>query len=109
MPDKDTSSRTGYSHEDDYFKKQELELLKKKREALDEARQKLAQAAPAGEHWMKCPKCGADMREVRLENVMVDKCSGCEGVYFDRGELELLIQGREGAAGGGGLLKRLFG
>ena len=105
MPDKDTSSRAGYSQEDDYFKKQELELLAKRRAALDEARKKVAEAAPAGEHWMKCPKCAAQMQEVRLENVMVDKCTGCGGVYFDAGELELLSQNKQG----GGLLKRLFG
>lgn len=105
MPDKESMSKAGLSQEDDYFKRQEMELLAKRRAALDEARQKLAQAAPAGEHWMKCPKCGAEMREVRLDNVMVDKCSGCEGVYFDRGELELLIQGKQS----GGMLKRLFG
>ena len=105
MPDKETSARTGYSHEDDYFKKQELELLQKKRVQLDEARKQLAQAHPAGESWMKCPKCGGQMSEVRLDNVMVDTCGQCQGVYFDRGELDLLIQGKQGS----GLLKRLFG
>lgn len=106
MPDKQTSSSTGYSQEDDYFKKQELELLAKRRSELDAARQKLAQAGGAGEYWMKCPKCGSQMREIDMENVKVDKCTSCEGTYFDKGELELLIQSRQG---GGGFLKKLFG
>jgi uncharacterized protein len=104
MLDKPTSSSTGYNQEDDYFKKQEMELLAKRRAAMDEARKAQTAAAAAGPHWMKCPKCGGQMQEIRLDNVMVDKCSACEGVYFDRGELELLTQHQKS----GGLLKRLF-
>ena len=105
MPDKETSAKTGYSQEDEYFKRQELAILAKKRAELDAARQRLAVAGKAGTHWMKCPKCGGDLAEVRLDNVLVDKCGGCGGVYFDKGEIELLLQGQKSA----GLLGRLFG
>jgi Zn-finger nucleic acid-binding protein len=37
---------------------------------------------------------------------MVDQCSSCNGVYFDAGELELLIKHSKP---GGTLLNRLFG
>ena len=37
---------------------------------------------------MKCPKCGHDMKEEELEGVSVDRCTHCEGIYFDAGELE---------------------
>jgi Zn-finger nucleic acid-binding protein len=46
------------------------------------------------------------MQEKSLENVMVDQCSSCNGVYFDAGELELLIKHSKP---GGTLLNRLFG
>ena len=38
-----------------------------------------------------CPKCGADWRAYERNNVTVDQCTGCRGVFLDRGELERLI------------------
>lgn len=83
------------NHEDRYFIEKErdaIEKLRAKREA------KLAQEAGGLEasrieeiraaHWMKCPKCGHDMEEVDTEGVLLDRCTRCEGIYLDRGELE---------------------
>ena len=41
-------------------------------------------------HWMRCPKCGAELSEVQFRSVRVDKCFTCGGVYLDDGELEQL-------------------
>lgn len=41
---------------------------------------------------MRCPKCGAQMHEVELASVKIDRCSECKGVYLDNGELEILLQ-----------------
>ena len=41
-------------------------------------------------HWMRCPKCGAELAEVQFRDVKVDKCFACGGVYLDDGELEQL-------------------
>lgn len=38
-----------------------------------------------------CPKCGADMRAYERSGVTVDQCTGCRGVFLDRGELERLV------------------
>ena len=38
--------------------------------------------------WLKCPKCGHDMREEQLDEVTIDRCTFCEGFYFDAGELD---------------------
>jgi uncharacterized protein len=38
-----------------------------------------------------CPKCGSDMRSYERNGVMVDQCTGCRGVFLDRGELERLV------------------
>jgi membrane associated rhomboid family serine protease len=35
----------------------------------------------------RCPKCGNPMLPVRIEDVTVDVCSGCQGIWFDPGEL----------------------
>ena len=41
---------------------------------------------------MICPKCGAEMRMYERNGVTVDQCTGCRGVFLDRGELERLIE-----------------
>ena len=41
------------------------------------------------------PKCGGQMEEVALEGIMIDKCTECQGIYFDNGELEVLMGHRE--------------
>jgi Zn-finger nucleic acid-binding protein len=40
---------------------------------------------------LECPKCAAEMVTTDRSGIMIDECSGCRGVYLDRGELELLI------------------
>ena len=38
-----------------------------------------------------CPKCGADMRAYERNGVTIDQCTGCRGLFLDRGELERLV------------------
>ncbi len=45
---------------------------------------------------LTCPKCGADMRSYERNGVNVDQCTGCRGIFLDRGELERLVDA-EGA------------
>ncbi|MGH7874372.1 MAG: zf-TFIIB domain-containing protein [Candidatus Binatia bacterium] len=41
---------------------------------------------------MKCPKCGTEtLGEVFVENVAVDRCSTCDGIWFDAHELNQLL------------------
>jgi ribosomal protein L37AE/L43A len=96
----------GYSHEDAAFKKQEQEALAKIRAELDAKRQQTAAGAAKASHWMCCPKCGGKMAEKRFETVMIDECTACGGIYFDKGELDILIKHEKGS---GGVLGRLFG
>jgi hypothetical protein len=39
---------------------------------------------------LTCPKCGSDMRQYERNQVLVDQCTGCGGLFLDRGELEKL-------------------
>ena len=89
-------SAKGYNEEERYFHEQEKELLKKKRAELDATRKANEQDAQRHEHWMKCPKCGADLQEIEMDQIMVDKCPDCGGIFFDRGELELMIKAHRG-------------
>ena len=73
--------------EEEYFARENAERLRKLA-----AEQKAAMAAADREglkqqHWMRCPKCGMEMHEVKLRGVDVDVCFSCEGVFLDRGEL----------------------
>ena len=38
-----------------------------------------------------CPKCGSDMRSYERNGITIDQCTGCRGVFLDRGELERLV------------------
>ncbi|MCX7829741.1 MAG: zf-TFIIB domain-containing protein [Acidobacteria bacterium] len=89
----------GKKKEEQWVKEQEqklIEEMKKKREARIKERQCAEEAKRRKElkelHYMHCPKCGFEMKEVIFEEIKIDKCSFCEGIYFDRGELEELLQ-----------------
>ena len=77
-------------HEEEYFAREEAE---KKRKLI--AEKLAAQTAEEREaqkklHYMKCPKCGADLTPVAYKDIEIDRCFGCGGVYLDTGELEHL-------------------
>ncbi|MEO6666631.1 MAG: zf-TFIIB domain-containing protein [Nitrospiria bacterium] len=96
----------GYNKEEEYFYKLNKELIEKRRLELD-AKRKTQQTGPTHPHWMKCPKCGSDMAEIERQGIKVDQCGACGGIYFDRGELELLLETKEQKGFLGGL-KSLF-
>ncbi len=39
-------------------------------------------------HFMSCPKCGMELIALDYKGIEVDKCSECEGIWLDAGELE---------------------
>ena len=39
---------------------------------------------------MKCPRDGTTLQHVEIMGVELDKCHKCDGIWFDRGELEHL-------------------
>ena len=41
-------------------------------------------------HFMRCPKCGMELIEIDYKGIKVDKCSECEGIWLDAGELEAI-------------------
>jgi acetyl-CoA carboxylase beta subunit len=92
---------------DQWFHENEKRFIEENRNRRDERiRQELAreEARKREElrllHWMRCPKCGQLMAEQELEGVKIDVCGLCEGIYFDRGELEALVEKRAEARRG---------
>ena len=83
-------------NEDEYFLKQDAELIKAQRAKLD------AERAVAERHknLMTCPKCGGKLEERALGDVKVDVCPDCGGTWLDAGELQLIGRVRDSAASG---------
>ena len=44
---------------------------------------------------MICPVCKYDMIVVEYRNIELDYCNSCRGVWFDSGELELLLKSQD--------------
>lgn len=101
--------------EDEWFHQNEKQLLEAARLAREE-REKERAAREASEerarlkrlHFMKCPKCGHDMKAEDLGGVEVDRCTFCEGIYMDAGELEQVFLKKQGAERQG-LFRKLLG
>lgn len=95
----------GYSKEDEYFHRKDQELVAKLREKAEAQRATAEAENKKKEYWMRCPKCGSTLAEERHGSVVVDRCHSktCGGVYFDAGELEILIKAKSS------LLSRIFG
>lgn len=92
----------GNTREDEWFQRNEREMLEAakqerlKRQAEKEAAEKEAERKRLKDlHFMKCPKCGHDMKTESLEGVEIDRCTFCEGIYFDAGEIEELYLKRD--------------
>lgn len=78
------------SDEDKYFQKREQEIL----EDLTDSRR----ARASSERLCPCPECGGTVLDrVQQDNVEIDRCPKCHGIWLDAGELELLMGHSKGA------------
>jgi hypothetical protein len=50
------------------------------------------EAKAAGESSMRCPRCNTGLAVTKFEDVSVDRCDNCGGLWLDAGELAQLIQ-----------------
>jgi len=74
--------------EEEYFARMEYERRKKVEEERQnkiavEEKKRLKEL-----HFMRCPKCGMQLIEIDYKGIKVDKCSECEGIWLDAGEME---------------------
>jgi len=61
------------------------------RQRLDQSRREREEASKKRDFWMVCPKCGERLEEVVHDNVKVERCRACAGIYLDKGELETIV------------------
>ncbi len=74
--------------EEEYFHRKNKEAIEKLR-----AKMKVAEEAKAaGASSMNCPRCDGSLKESKFEEVMIDTCDKCGGVWLDLGELEQLTK-----------------
>lgn len=90
--------------EEEYFKRQELERLRKLREEAAAATAAAEQDRLKKLHYMRCPKCGMELAEVTFRGVAVDACFACGGMYLDAGEIDKILAHKEP-----GLMSRMVG
>ena len=85
--------------EEEYFARQEYERLKAIKEEKHAKMADEEKASLKELHYMKCPKCGMDLVTIDYKGVQIDRCSGCEGVWLDCGELEACAELEHGTLG----------
>jgi hypothetical protein len=81
----------------EYQRRKQVEQEKQQQMAEQEKRQRKEL------HFMHCPKCGMKLIEVDYKSLKVDRCSSCDGIWLDAGELEAAVKLEKG------LLGRIFG
>lgn len=86
-------------NEEVYFTRLELERRRKAAEERQAALQVEEREKARALHHMKCPKCGMQLEDINYADVRVDKCFGCEGVWLDRGELDIIRKKDAGFVG----------
>jgi ribosomal protein L37AE/L43A len=86
--------------EEEYFHRQNQELIEKMRAQMKASAEAKAAATAA----MQCPRCDGTLKETKVDEVSIDTCEKCGGVWLDSGELEQLTK-REG----GSFFGRLWG
>jgi Zn-finger nucleic acid-binding protein len=78
--------------EEEYFHRKNKEAMEKLREKMA-----VAEAAKAaGQSSMQCPRCDGKLLENKFEEVVIDTCEKCGGVWLDSGELEQLTKRESG-------------
>jgi ribosomal protein L31 len=87
----------GKALENEYFRRKEQELIEKMKAHLAVENAKSLE--------IKCPKCDGTLMEAAYENINIDICNKCHGVWFDAGELAQVIDKDKQ----GGWFGRLFG
>ncbi|TAN39448.1 MAG: hypothetical protein EPN25_11275 [Nitrospirae bacterium] len=87
---KPSEKEAEYIARTEFAKKKQIEEEKHKRLQAEE-KKKLRDL-----HNMRCPKCGMELIEIDYKAIKVDKCSECDGIWLDAGELEAVAKLEKG-------------
>lgn len=87
----------GRAMENEYFRQREQELIQKMKSKLT--------SETSNQTEIGCPKCDGRLVETDYENIKMDVCNGCHGVWLDAGELAQIVNKEEN---NGGWFERVF-
>ena len=87
----------GRALENEYFHRKEQELIEKMKSKLS------AEKVQTSE--VNCPKCDGKLVETEYENIKIDICNGCTGVWLDAGELAQIVDKDENSGWFGRVFK----
>ena len=88
----------GRALENEYFRRKEQELLEKMKAKIG------TEGSEAS--GMDCPRCDGTLVETDYENIKIDVCNKCTGVWLDSGELtQVAAKDEEKGGWFGGLFK----
>ena len=81
----------------------------KDRELIEETRIEIETVASAAreERARTCPKCAGNFKSYRFMELVLDRCERCEGVWLNKGQLELIFK-RAARGPVGAFLDRCF-
>jgi hypothetical protein len=86
----DAMKERGDALENEYFRRQEQELIAKMKAKLTSNKtEESSQTFP-------CPKCEGQLEQGDFENIHIDICNKCGGVWLDPGELQLITKKESG-------------
>ena len=77
--------------ENEYFHRQEKELIEKMKAKIEKEN--------ATQTELACPKCDGKLVETDFENIKIDVCNKCNGVWLDAGELARITEKEDGKSG----------
>lgn len=90
-------------NEEEYFARVDADLRKELRARADAER-----AARVAAERNKCPRDGSTLVSRESNHVTIDQCPTCEGIWLDKGELEILAAGKAEHTGFVGSLLNIF-
>lgn len=79
--------------EEEYFHRKNQEAIEKLRAQMKASAAAKAAATAA----MQCPRCDGTLTETKVDDVSIDRCDKCGGVWLDSGELEQLTTRASGS------------
>ncbi|HJM82099.1 MAG TPA: zf-TFIIB domain-containing protein [Nitrospinota bacterium] len=84
------------NNESEFIAKIEFEKLKKLEEESTKGLIEKEKLEIKQLHYMRCPKCGMQLIELAYDQIKIDKCSSCEGIWLDAGELDEIMNDSKG-------------
>ena len=78
----------GKALEDKYFHDKDMAAIEQLRAKMKVS----AEAKAAGTSSMECPRCDGVLKENEFEEVSINSCVKCGGIWLDSGELETLLK-----------------